>query len=106
MSLTRAGRPGKPAPTEPPPRPARHLLRLFLRATGYSGLCLPPFGIFLLAERLHDPALLRHEQCHWRQAERMGAARWALTYLWYYLRYGYRGNPLEVEARSAGQSPN
>jgi hypothetical protein len=36
-------------------------------------------GIFLLGERLHDPALLRHERCHWHQPERMGAARWAIT---------------------------
>ena len=76
MNLNRADRSGNPGSTEPPPRPARHVLRLFLRATGYSGICLPPFGIFILGERLHDPALLRHEQCHWRQAERMGAARW------------------------------
>ena len=89
--------------TDPPPRPARHLLRLFLRATGYSGICLPPLGIFILRERLHDPALVRHEQCHWRQAKRMGAARWAIAYLWYTLRYGYNDNPLEQEARDASR---
>ena len=85
------------------PRPARHLVRLFLRATGYAGICLPPFGIFILPERLEDPALVEHERCHWRQAERMGTARWAITYLWYNLRYGYRGNPLEKEARAASR---
>ena len=83
------------------PRPARHLIGLFLRRTGYSGICLPPLGIFILPERLDDPALLRHEQCHWRQAERMGVARWGVTYIWYTLRYGYRDNPLEREARAA-----
>ena len=103
MNLNRADRSGNPGSTEPPPRPARHVLRLFLRATGYSGICLPPFGIFLLGERLHDPALLRHEQCHWRQAARMGVARWAIAYLWYNLRYGYRDNPLEREARDASR---
>jgi hypothetical protein len=34
------------------PRPARHLIRLFLERTGYSGICLPPLGIFILADRL------------------------------------------------------
>jgi hypothetical protein len=85
------------------PKPARRLLRLFLRSAGYSGICLPPFGIYLLPERLSDPALIEHERCHWRQAERMGAARWAIAYLWYTLRYGYRDNPLEAEAREAGR---
>jgi hypothetical protein len=103
MRLTRADRSGELSSTDPPARPARRLLRLFLRATGYSGICLPPFGIFVLRERLHDPALLRHEQCHWRQAERMGAARWAIAYLWYNLRYGYRDHPLEREARDASR---
>jgi hypothetical protein len=101
MGPNRADASGKPGSTEPPPRPARHVLRLFLRATGYSGICLPPFGIFILGERLHDPALVRHEQCHWRQAERMGVARWAIAYLWYSLRHGYRDNLLEREARDA-----
>ena len=74
--------------------------------SGYSGICLPPLGIYLLAERLSDPALIAHESCHWRQAERMGAPRWAITYLWYNLRYGYRDNPLEKEAREAGRRTN
>jgi hypothetical protein len=81
------------------PRPAGHVIRLFLRATGYTGICLPPFGIFILSECMHNSALVQHEQCHWRQAQRMGVARWAITYLWYNLRYGYQNNPLEVEAR-------
>ena len=71
------------------PRPARHLIRLFLQTTGYSGICLPPFGIFILAERMHQQTLVRHEQCHWQQSQRMGVLRWAITYLWYNLRYGY-----------------
>jgi hypothetical protein len=82
------------------PRPARHVIRLFLRTTGYRGICLPPFGIFILAEHMHQQALVRHEQCHWQQAQRMGVLRWAITYLWYNLRYGYRENPLEIEARN------
>jgi hypothetical protein len=86
------------------PRPARHLVRLFLRAAGYSGICLPPFGVFILRERLDDAALIEHERCHWRQAKRMGVARWAITYLWYNLRYGYRDNPLEKEARAAAKA--
>jgi hypothetical protein len=31
----------------------------------------------------------------------MGVVRWAITYLFYNVRYGYWDNPLEVEARAA-----
>jgi hypothetical protein len=81
------------------PRPARHVVRFFLETTGYSGICLPPFGIFILPDRLMQRSLVLHEQCHWHQAERMGLLRWAITYLWYNLRYGYYDNPFEIEAR-------
>jgi len=60
---------------------------------------LPPFGIFILPDRLMQRSLVLHEQCHWHQAERMGLLRWAITYLWYNLRYGYYDNPFEIEAR-------
>jgi hypothetical protein len=73
---------------------------MFLKATGYHGICLPPFGIYILPERLTQSSLLLHEQCHWQQAERMGVLRWAVAYLWYNLRYGYYKNPLEIEARA------
>lgn len=82
-------------------KPARHLVRWFLRTFGYGGICLPPFGIYILAERMHEGWLVRHEQCHWEQAQRMGVLRWYVVYLWNNLRYGYRDNPLEIEARAA-----
>jgi hypothetical protein len=62
---------------------------------------LPPVGIFILTERINEAPLIRHEQCHWQQAQRMGIVRFYLTYAWYTIRYGYRNNPLEVEAREA-----
>lgn len=46
------------------------------------------------------PRLLRHELTHVRQwqRDRLG---FAFRYAWYHLRYGYRHNPYEVEARRA-----
>jgi hypothetical protein len=40
---------------------------------------------------------LRHEVCHVAQWQRYG---WGFPprYLWYFVRYGYRNNPLEKEA--------
>lgn len=82
-----------------PPRPAPNVIRWFLRTFGYGGITLPPLGIYILAERINEERLIRHEQAHWRQYERMGALKFYAAYLWYTIRYGYWNNPLEVEAR-------
>ena len=76
-----------------------------LRRTGFGGICLPPFGVYILPERLHDAALVRHESAHRRQSEKMGAFRFYLLWLWWTIRHGYRHNPLEIEARAAEDKP-
>ncbi len=83
------------------PRPARHIIRWLLRATGFHGVTLPPFGVYVLAEHLGSQRLIRHEQAHWRQWQRMGTVRFYATYAWQVLRYGYRSAPMEIEARAA-----
>jgi len=83
------------------PRPAPHVIRWFLRATGFAGITLPPLAIFILAERINEERLVRHEQAHWQQYERMGALKFYVTYIWYTIRHGYYNNPMEVEARAA-----
>ena len=81
--------------------PAPRLVRWFLRATGYTGITLPPLAIYLLPERMNDDRLRRHEAAHWAQYRRMGAIRFYVTYLWLLARHGYRDHPMEVEARAA-----
>lgn len=83
------------------PRPARHIIRWFLRTSGFAGMVLPPVGIFILAEHMHSQRLIRHEQAHWRQWQRMGTVRFYATYIWLWLRHGYRNHPMEIEAREA-----
>lgn len=83
------------------PRPARHAVKWFLCTFHYGGITLPPWGIFILAERLDEAPLVRHEQVHWTQYKRMGAWRFYATYLWGLMRYGYRNHPMEIEARRA-----
>ena len=78
---------------------ARGPIRWILRSRGFAGVTLPPFGIFIIEERLTDDALIQHEKVHWAQYQRMGFFRFYLTYLWQVLRYGYRDAPMEVEAR-------
>ncbi len=83
------------------PKSARHLIRWVLRQRGFAGVTLPPAGIYILAERMQDDRLIRHEQAHWEQYKRVGLLGFYITYLWYTIRYGYWNNPWEVEARAA-----
>jgi hypothetical protein len=82
-------------------KPAPLLVRWYLRASGFAGITLPPFGIFILSERINDQRLRLHEECHWRQYQRMGFVGFYLRYFWNTLRHGYWNNPMEIEARKA-----
>ena len=42
--------------------------------------------------------LIVHERVHLDQIERYGALTFAVLYICWLLRYGYRGNPFEIEA--------
>ena len=83
------------------PKPARGLIGWVLRRTGFHGVALAPWGIYILPAAMHSQRLTRHEQQHWRQWQRMGAVRYYATYLWQIVRYGYENAPMEVEARAA-----
>ena len=83
------------------PKPARGLIGWVLRRTGFHGVALAPWGIYILPAAMHSQRLTRHEQQHWRQWLRMGTVRYYATYLWQIVRYGYRNAPMEVEARNA-----
>ena len=80
---------------------ARGLIAWLLRRSRFHGVTLPPFGIYVLPERMHDEQLIRHEQVHWAQYKHMGLVKFYLTYLYQVFRYGYENAPMEVEARKA-----
>lgn len=79
---------------------ARGLIAWVLRRTGFAGVTLP-WGIYILPEKMQDERLIKHEREHARQIEEHGIIGFYARYLWYSLRYGYRNNPLEVQARKA-----
>ena len=83
------------------PKPARGLIGWVLKRTGFHGVALAPWGIYILPAAMHSRRLTRHEQQHWRQWQRMGTVRYYATYLWQIVRYGYRNAPMELEARNA-----
>lgn len=81
-------------------RPATGLIAFTLRRTGFAGVTLP-WGIYILPDRLQDERLRRHELEHARQIAEYGVIGFYARYLWFTLRYNYRNNPLEVQARKA-----
>lgn len=87
------------------PKPARGLIGWVLKRTGFAGVTLPPWGIYILPEHIDNRRLIRHEQQHWRQYQRMGAVKFYVTYAWQVLRHGYRNAPMEVQARKAEPHP-
>lgn len=82
---------------------ARGLVRWYLRRAGFGSTTLPLWTptIYILEEHWYDHDLLEHELVHVDQIRRMGRLRFLVAYLWYQARYGYRNNPLEIEAREA-----
>jgi len=81
------------------PRMAPGWMRLLLKPFGFGAITLPPWGVFFVKPWHEESNLWKHEAVHWAQYERMGAVRFYATYLWYQIRYGYRNNPMEIEAR-------
>ena len=50
-------------------------------------------------KHMHDEGLIRHEVQHLRQIEREGKFKFFFKYTWWLIRYGYKNNPYEIEAR-------
>lgn len=80
---------------------AKGPVKWWLKKTGYKGITLPPFGIFITEDRIDSERLRKHELAHWKQAQELGVVKFYAKYLWFNMRYGYRENPMEVEARQA-----
>ena len=82
--------------------PAPRLLAAILRRFDKVAITLPPFGIYyVLPGNVITQRLVKHEQAHWAQYQRMGAVRFYATYLWQCARYSYHNAPMEIEARVA-----
>lgn len=50
---------------------------------------------------MNNRAWMNHELAHVAQYRKYGLLNFLLRYGWYSLRYGYKNNPLEIEARAA-----
>ena len=78
---------------------ARGPLGRMLARRGFSATTL---GHVIIARGEPSPALLAHELCHTRQAERLGVA-FGPAYLALLAVYGYRRHPMDRAARAAAQ---
>lgn len=83
----------------PPIKPASGAVEKYLRSKGFGAITLPPFGIYILPERINEPGLIAHETVHWEQYQRMGWWKFYTTYLRGMAQYGYDEHPMEREAR-------
>ena len=57
--------------------------------------------IYLDPDHMDDEKLIRHEKKHLEQIQEQGRLKFAVKYTYYTMRYGYRDNPYEIEAREA-----
>ena len=72
-----------------------------LRHTWIGGITFGHHIFFKRRQGEVSDRLFKHEMAHVAQIERMGFVRFYLKYLWYNIRYGYKKNPLELEAIKA-----
>jgi hypothetical protein len=68
----------------------------WLLSKRFVGITIYPFIFYAKEPSLR---LRRHEWAHIGQVRRLGWLRFYFLYIVYSIRFGYRDNPLEVEAR-------
>jgi len=73
-------------------------IRWFLERHDFAAVTMPWRRVYMLQQYAHRTDIIAHERIHLEQIDRYGPARFTILYLWWLLRFGYEGNPLEVEA--------
>ena len=77
----------------------RGLAHVLVTLRGYAAIT---FGHVIISAREPSDGLWLHERRHVEQYERIGFA-FIPVYLWFMLRRGYRGHPLERDASGAAR---
>lgn len=57
-------------------------------------------NILTIGEPYISETHYKHEHCHIKQVRREGRLKFIIKYLYYNIKYGYKNNPYEIEARS------
>lgn len=79
---------------------ASGLIRMYMRACGFRGWT-SLWNTIYYTELDPPDWLKRHERKHLEQMERDGKVKYMLKYIYFLIRYGYKDNPYECEARLA-----
>ena len=83
--------------TQPP-----FFIKWYMKLLKYDGLTTYWDTIYFKdREALQNNRIMRHELCHIEQMKRDGKLKHFFTYNYYWIKYGYKNNPYEVEARKA-----
>ena len=84
-------------------RTASGLILRYMKACGFHGWT-SFWGVIYIAPGYElNEALIRHESKHLEQMQRDGKLAYLIKYSFWTLRYGYKMNPYEVQARAAEQ---
>jgi hypothetical protein len=59
--------------------------------------------IYVQKQWFNDSKVLNHELCHAEQIRQDGLFWMPIKYLWYWIRYGQKNNPYELQAKKAEQ---
>ena len=77
-------------------------IRCYMGLLDADGLTTPWGTIYYRTPYdLQNPRLKRHELKHIEQMEREGILKFLIKYNYYWIKYGYKYNPYEIEARKA-----
>lgn len=82
-------------------RVARGPISWLLSICGFAAITLPWRRVYILENYCHLFPVIRHEQVHLKQIDRHGPVGFTVRYFWLLARYGYRNNPMEIEATTA-----
>jgi hypothetical protein len=71
------------------------ICKKWLLAKKIQAITLYPFIFY---NGIPKSTTIKHEHVHIKQIQRLGVIKFYITYLYYSMKHGYEGNPLEIEA--------
>lgn len=84
---------------------ASGILLWLMRKLGFKGWTSFWNTIYIVPGFENEAWLLNHEKKHLEQIQRDGRFKFTVVYLFWLLKYGYKMNPYEIEARAAERKP-
>jgi len=98
-------RPMASARRKSPFRRAGWFWRPILTKLGACGITMPWGCVYLQDAWFSVGWVRRHELVHLRQIQKEGAVVFTVRYLYFLTRFGYFGNPYEIEAYAVASPP-